>query len=84
LQRSLNAALGSALATIGLTFPVVGLVSLFTGQSIVIGLEKSDAVLLILALGINVVGFATGHTTILTGLVHLVVFATFVFLIFVP
>lgn len=84
LQRSLNVALGSALATIGLTFPAVGVVSLMTGRGLVIGLDHGDMVLLMLALAVCVVSFGTGRTNLLTGLVHLVLFATYVFLIFVP
>jgi Ca2+:H+ antiporter len=41
-------------------------------------------VLLILALAISIVSFGTGRTTMLTGLVHLVVFVAYLFLIFVP
>jgi Ca2+:H+ antiporter len=84
LQRGLNVALGSACATIGLTIPAVGAASLFTGRSLTLGLESGDTVLLILALAISVVSFGTGRTTMLTGLVHLVVFFAFLFLIFLP
>jgi Ca2+:H+ antiporter len=84
LQRGLNVALGSACATIGLTIPAVGLASLVTGRSLTLGLGSGDTVLLILALAISVVSFGTGRTTMLTGLVHLVVFVAFLLLIFVP
>jgi Ca2+:H+ antiporter len=84
LQRGLNVALGSACATIGLTIPTVGAASLLTGRSLTLGLESGDTVLLILALAISVVSFGTGRTTMLTGLVHLVVFFAFLFLIFLP
>jgi Ca2+:H+ antiporter len=84
LQRGLNVALGSACATIGLTIPAVGVASLLTGRSLTLGLESGDTVLLILALAISVVSFGTGRTTMLTGLVHLVVFFAFLFLIFLP
>ena len=84
LQRGLNVALGSACATIGLTIPAVAVASLITGKSLTLGLESGDTVLLILALAISVVSFGTGRTTMLTGLVHLVVFFAFLFLIFVP
>lgn len=84
LQRGLNVALGSACATIGLTIPVVGVASLLTGRSLTLGLGSGDIVLLVLALSISVVSFGTGRTTMLTGLVHLVVFVAYFFLIFVP
>jgi Ca2+:H+ antiporter len=84
IQRSLNTALGSALAAIGLIIPAVAAVSLATGREIVLGLNMRDSVLLLLTLGLSVVGFGTGRTNMVTGLVLLVVFATYVLLLFVP
>lgn len=84
LQRSLNIALGSACATIGLTVPVVAAVSLITGQQLTLGLGSGDTVLLLLSLGISIVSFSQGRTTVLTGLVHLVVFVAYLLLIAVP
>ncbi|MFO1123891.1 MAG: ionic transporter [Methylocystis sp.] len=84
LQTSLNSALGSVVATIGLTVPAVALMSLATGREIMFGLEQRDAMLLMLTLLLSVVSFGAGRTNLLTGLVHLVVFATYVFLLFVP
>ena len=84
LQRSLNIALGSACATIGLTIPAVAVASLITGRELTLGLGSGDTVLLLLGLGISVISFGTGRTTVLTGLVHLVVFSAYVFLIFFP
>ncbi|PZQ17762.1 MAG: ionic transporter [Ancylobacter novellus] len=84
LQRSLNIALGSACATIGLTIPTVALVSVLTGRELVLGLGAGDSALLILALAICVLSFSTGRTIVLTGLVHLVVFVAYLLLIVVP
>ena len=84
LQRSLNVALGSACATIGLTIPAVAIASLITGRGLTLGLNAGDTVLLLLALAISFVSFGTGRTTVLTGLVHLVVFFAYVLLIFAP
>jgi Ca2+:H+ antiporter len=84
LQRGLNVALGSACATIGLTFPVVGVAALVTGKDLTLGLAPGDVVLLVLALAVSVLSFGTGRTTILTGLVHLVIFVAYLLLIFVP
>ena len=84
LQRSLNIALGSACATIGLTIPAVAVASLITGRELTLGLGSGDTVLLFLGLGVSVISFGTGRTTVLTGLVHLVVFCAYVFLIFFP
>lgn len=84
LQTSLNAALGSAVSTIGLTVPAVALISLATGRDLVMGLGSRDAVMLLMTLMLSVVSFGAGRTNVFTGLVHLVVFATYVFFLFVP
>jgi Ca2+:H+ antiporter len=84
LQRSLNIALGSACATIGLTIPAVAIASIVTGRELTLGLSPGDIVLLLLGLGISVISFGTGRTNVLTGLVHLVVFCAYAFLIFLP
>lgn len=84
LQTSLNGALGSVVATIGLTVPAVALMSLATDREIMFGLNERDSAMLLLTLMLSVVSFGAGRTNVLTGLVHLVVFATYVFLLFVP
>ncbi|MGC4026940.1 MAG: hypothetical protein QM744_18425 [Mesorhizobium sp.] len=84
LQRSLNIALGSACATIGLTVPVVAAVSLITGTDLTLGLGAGDTVLLLLVLAVSTISFGTGRTTVLTGLVHLVIFVAYLLLIAVP
>ena len=81
LQRSLNVALGSALATIGLTIPAVGIASVLSHRELTLGLPAGDTVLLALILAISIHSFGTGRTTVLTGLVHLVVFVAFILLI---
>jgi Ca2+:H+ antiporter len=84
LQTSINIALGSALATIGLTIPAITAVSVMTTRPIVLGLDPRDQVMLLLAFAISVVSFGTGRTNVLSGMVHLVVFATFVLFLFSP
>ncbi|MFC5069086.1 calcium:proton antiporter [Flaviflagellibacter deserti] len=84
LQKSLNLALGSALATIGMTFPAVTIVALALHTPLTLGLDPSDTVLLALTLLVSTMTFATGRTNILYGFVHLVIFATFLFLTFQP
>lgn len=84
LQTSLNLALGSAMATIGLTIPIVSIAALMLGQRLTLGLAPAETVLLLLTLFISTVTLATGRTTILQGAVHLVIFAVFMFLAAVP
>ncbi|QIE28381.1 Sodium-potassium/proton antiporter ChaA (plasmid) [Caballeronia sp. SBC1] len=84
LQTSLNLALGSALASIGLTIPAVAVVSLAISQPIALGLGSKEIVLLALTLIVSVLTLGTGRSTVLQGVVHLVIFATFLFLSVVP
>src|SRR5260370_11228395 len=84
LQTSLNLALGSALASIGLTIPAVAVVSLAISQPIALGLGSKEIVLLALTLIVSVLTLGTGRSTVLQGVVHLVIFATFLFISFVP
>ncbi len=84
LQTSLNLALGSALASIGLTIPAVAIVSIWLAMPLDLGLEQKDVVLLALTLFIGVTTLGTGRTTVLQGVVHLVVFAAFLFFAIVP
>jgi Ca2+:H+ antiporter len=84
LQTSLNLALGSALASIGLTIPTVAVVSIVLGQPLELGLGEKDQVLLALTLLVGVITLGTGRTTVLQGIVHLVIFAVFLFFAVVP
>ncbi|MET0630392.1 MAG: ionic transporter y4hA [Xanthobacteraceae bacterium] len=84
LQTSLNLALGSALASIGLTIPAVAVVSVVLGQPLALGLGEKDQVLLALTLLVGVITLGTGRTTVLQGIVHLVIFAVFLFFAVVP
>ena len=84
LQTSLNLALGSALATIGLTIPAVAAVSIVLRQPLELGLDAKDQVLLALTLLLGVITLGTGRTTVLQGIVHLVIFAVFLFFAVVP
>ena len=84
LQKSINLALGSSLATIGLTIPGVSLLAIALNQRLELGVDMHDTVLLVLTFAVSLVTFGGGRTNILPGFVHLVIFAVFVFLIFVP
>jgi Ca2+:H+ antiporter len=84
LQTSLNLALGSALASIGLTIPVVAVFSIASGRSLVLGLGPLETVMLVLTLFTGTITLGTGKTNLLKGVVHLVIFAAFLFLSVVP
>ena len=84
LQTSLNLAIGSAIATIGLTIPAVILVGLVLDWPLSLGLSPMAMALLVMTLFITSISLRTGRTNILPGIVHLVLFAAYLFLSFVP
>ena len=84
LQTSLNLALGSALATIGLTIPAVTVVALALDLKLALGLPQSSIVLLILTLFVTSLSLGTGRPTIVQGVLHLVLMATFLFTTLMP
>jgi Ca2+:H+ antiporter len=84
LQTSLNLALGSALASIALTIPVVAAVSIALRQPLTLGLDEKSQILLALTLVVGIITLGTGRTTVLQGMVHLVILAAFLFLNVVP
>ncbi|SKA04045.1 Ca2+:H+ antiporter [Chitinophaga eiseniae] len=84
LQTSLNLALGSALASIGLTIPAVAIVTVFAGFSVTLGIDTKSTLLLILSLFTISISFNAGRTNILQGVVLLVIMATYLFTTIVP
>lgn len=82
LQRSMNIFLGSVLSTTGLTIPAMICLSLITGRKMVLGLTPANAVLLVLTLAVSLVTFSSGRTNVLQGAIHLVLFGTYLLLIF--
>lgn len=84
LQTSLNLALGSALASIGLTIPAVAVLSLVLDVPLSLGIDAKSMVLLALSMVVSVLSLGTGRTTVLQGVVHLVLFAVYLFTSVVP
>ncbi|HEY0744204.1 MAG TPA: ionic transporter y4hA [Chryseosolibacter sp.] len=84
LQTSLNLALGSALASIGLTIPCVAIVSIIFDMKIILGLDAKSIILLGLSVFIVMLSLASGRTNIVYGVVLLVNLLAFIFLIIYP
>ena len=84
LQTSLNLALGSALASIGLTIPAVAIVSIVNGWTLSLGIDVKSTVLLLLSIIVATLSLGNGRTTIMQGTVHLVIFAVYIFITVVP
>lgn len=84
LQSSLNLALGSALASIGLTIPTVAAFAIFFNLPISLGISSLNITLMYLSFFIGALTLAIGRTTLLQGVVHLIIFFEFLFLSLVP
>jgi len=84
LQTSINLALGSGVASIGLTVPTVSAVAWWTGSPLALGVTPGGAVLLALSFMMALITYGTGRASLLSGMVHLILLATWLFLVIVP
>jgi Ca2+:H+ antiporter len=84
LQTSINLALGSALACIGLTVPAVTVIAIWLGQPLAFGIDNAATVLLVLSFTVAMLTYGQGRTNLLAGFVHLVLLASYIFMIFAP
>ena len=84
LQTSMNLAIGSALASIGLTIPAVVATTVALKLPLELGLEPKDIALLALSFIVGAITLGSGRTNVMQGAVHLVIFAAFLFLSLVP
>lgn len=83
-QTAINLALGSALASVALTIPVITLVAASTDVQLVLGLEAQRSALLVLAMFVSVITLLPGRTSMMQGFVHLGIFVMFIVLSAVP
>lgn len=84
LQTSMNLAIGSTLASIGLTIPVVAVASIAFHLPLVLGLNGKDLVMLVLTFMVSMVTLSTGRTHMMLGAIHVVLFMAYLFLALVP
>lgn len=84
VQTSLNLALGSAMASIGLTIPVIAVASFWLEGPLLLGLGSTQVVLLALTVVAGVLTVVPGRATRLQGAIHLVLLAAFLFLAINP
>jgi Ca2+:H+ antiporter len=84
LQASINLALGSAVASISLTVPAVALASYWIGLPLALGISPGATTLMALGFAVAMITYGTGRTNLLSGIVHLVLLATYVFSVFAP
>jgi Ca2+:H+ antiporter len=84
VQASLNLALGSAIASIGLTIPAIAVASIWLPGPLVLGLGPTQIVLFAATIVVGALTVIPGRATVQEGAVHLVVLAAFLFLAFSP
>jgi Ca2+:H+ antiporter len=84
VQISFNLGYGSAMASIGLTIPVLAVASIWLEGPLVLGLGSTQIVLLVLTALVSALTLLPGRSTLQEGGVHLIVLAAFLFLAFNP
>ena len=84
IQTSINLGLGSALATVGLTIPVVSMVCIWFDIPFVLGLDMKSIILLALSVFIVMLSLSRGKTNIMYGAVLIVNLAAYIFTVIVP
>jgi Ca2+:H+ antiporter len=84
VQISMNLALGSAMASIGLTIPTIAVASIWLEGPLVLGLGQTQTVLLVITAIVGALTVLPGRATLQEGGVQLVLFAAFVFLALNP
>jgi Ca2+:H+ antiporter len=82
MQRAINILLGTALSTIGLTIPAVLTIGLLTGQTVVLGLEVVEMILLLLTLAVSTLTFTGSRTNFVQGAIHSLLFLAYLTLNF--
>jgi Ca2+:H+ antiporter len=83
-QTSLNLAYGSALASIGLTIPVIAVISIVFDYQVNLGLNPSEITLLFLTLVVSALTVMQGKATLMQAAVHLSIFGSFLLVVFTP
>lgn len=84
MQTSLNLALGSAIASIGLTIPAIAVASVWLEGPLLLGLDPVQMVLFLLTTVVGVLTVVPGRATLMQAGVHLSIFAAFLFLAIFP
>jgi hypothetical protein len=84
LQASINFALGSAIASIRLSVPVVALAPFWIGQPLELGISAGASVLMALGFVVAIITYGTGRTNLLSSIEHLVLLAPYIFTVFAP
>lgn len=84
LQTSLNLALGSAIASIGLTVPIISALAIWMGWPLIWGLDMLSIAFLSLTIFLVALSLRTGMTTRQPGVLHMALFAAYMFFSILP
>ena len=84
VQSSINLALGSAIASIGLTIPTIAVASIWLQGPLVLGLEPTQLVLFAITAVVAALTVLPGRATVQEGAVHLVLVGAFFVLAVYP
>ncbi|MGH3096092.1 MAG: calcium:proton antiporter [Streptosporangiales bacterium] len=84
VQISINLAFGSAIASIGLTIPVIAAASRWLEGPLLLGLSPTQIVLLAVTIVVGGLTVIPGRATRLQGGIHLILLAAFLFLAIKP
>ncbi|WP_316817550.1 hypothetical protein [Pedobacter nyackensis] len=83
-QRAINLCHGAFVSTVGLTVPAVLIIGLVTGKTVLFGISSTETILFLITVCLSFLTFFGKRTTPISGIMHLVLFAVFIMLIFTP
>lgn len=83
-QRAINLCHGAFVSTVGLTVPAVLIIGLITGKTVFFGISAAETILFLITTALSFLTFFGKRTTPISGIMHLVLFALFLMLIFNP
>jgi len=83
-QRAINLCHGAFVSTVGLTVPAVLIIGLITGKTVLFGISSTETILFLITVCLSFLTFSGRRTNPILGIMHLVLFAVFMMLIFNP
>ncbi|WP_156306781.1 calcium:proton antiporter [Sphingobacterium endophyticum] len=83
-QRTINLCHSAFVSTVGLTVPAVLIIGLVANKTVLFGLTPTETILFIITLILSMLSFSGKRTIPIVGIMHLILFAVFLMLIFYP
>ncbi len=82
MQPVVNIAMGASLSTVILTVPVMEAIALYSGQPFIMAMTPVQTVMVFITLIVAAINLNDGETNAIEGMTHLILFATFIMLLF--